>query len=77
MEKSDPPDVSPNSPLELLFAKNALAKVRAKAHANRSKNFSSLAHRALNNKNEIVAHPTGHVTLILTQQNNQPTIPRH
>jgi hypothetical protein len=38
--------------LELFFAKKARAK--------RSKNASSLAHRASNNKTEIVAHPTGH-----------------
>jgi hypothetical protein len=38
--------------LELLFAKNA--------RANRSKNASSLADQALNNKNKIVAHPTDH-----------------
>jgi hypothetical protein len=43
---------SPNPMLELLFAKNA--------RANCSKNTSSLAHRASNNRNEVVAHPTGH-----------------
>jgi hypothetical protein len=47
-----PPDFSPNPTLELLFAKNA--------RANRSKNASSLADRASNNKNKIVAHRTGH-----------------
>jgi hypothetical protein len=56
--------------LELLFAKNA--------RANSSKNASSLAHRASNNKNELVAHPTAAmVTLSLSQYNNQPTILRH
>jgi hypothetical protein len=38
--------------LELLFAKNA--------GANHSKSASSLAGRASNNKNKIVAHPTDH-----------------
>jgi hypothetical protein len=47
-EKS-PPNFSPNPTLELLFAK--------KARANCSKNASSLAYRASNNKNKIVAHP--------------------
>jgi hypothetical protein len=47
-----PPNFSPNPMLELLFAKNA--------RANLSKNASSLAHRALHNKNKIIAHPTGH-----------------
>jgi hypothetical protein len=45
-------DFSPNSTLQLLFVKNA--------RANRSKNASSLADRASNNKNKIVAHPTDH-----------------
>jgi hypothetical protein len=43
---------SPNPTLELLFAK--------KARTNRSKNASSLAHQASNNKIEIIAHPTDH-----------------
>jgi hypothetical protein len=46
------PDFSPNSPLELLFAKNA--------RATQSKNAPSLAHQASNNKNKIVAHLTNH-----------------
>jgi hypothetical protein len=51
-EEKSPPDFSPNPRLELLFAKNA--------RANRSKNASSLADRASNNENKIVAHSTGH-----------------
>jgi hypothetical protein len=51
-EENGVPDFSPNSPLKLLFAKNA--------RANRSKNASSPAHHASNNKNKIVAHPTDH-----------------
>jgi hypothetical protein len=51
-EEKQPPNFSPNSPLELLFAKNA--------RAYRSKNASSLAHQASNYKNKIVAHPTDH-----------------
>jgi hypothetical protein len=47
-----PPHFSPNTTLELLLAKNT--------RANRSKNASSLAHQASNNKKDIVAHPTGH-----------------
>jgi hypothetical protein len=50
MKKSPPP--SPNLTRELLFAKNT--------RANRTKNASSLADRASNNKNKIVAHPTDH-----------------
>jgi hypothetical protein len=51
-EEKLPPDFSPNPTLELLFAKNA--------RGNHSKNASSLADRASNNKNKIVAHPTDH-----------------
>jgi hypothetical protein len=51
-EEKGTSNFSPNPTLELLFAKNA--------RADRSKNASSLAHRASNNKSEIVAHPTGH-----------------
>jgi hypothetical protein len=51
-EEKAAPDFSPNPTLELLFAKNA--------RANCSKNASSLAARASNNKDEIVAHPTDH-----------------
>jgi hypothetical protein len=51
-EEKLPPNFSPNPTLDLLFPKNACA--------NRSKNASSLADRALNNKNKIVAHPTNH-----------------
>jgi hypothetical protein len=51
-EEKLPPNFSPNPTLELLFAKNT--------RANRSKNASSLADRASNNKNKIVAHPTDH-----------------
>jgi hypothetical protein len=51
-EEKLPPNFSPNPMLELLSAKNA--------RANRSKNASSLADRASNKKNKIVAHPTGH-----------------
>jgi hypothetical protein len=47
-----PPNFSPNPTLELLFAQNV--------RANLSKNASSLADRASNNKNKIVAHPTDH-----------------
>jgi hypothetical protein len=47
-----PPNFSLNPTMELLFAKNACA--------NRSKNASSLANRASNNKNKIIAHPTDH-----------------
>jgi hypothetical protein len=43
---------SPNPKFELLFAKQS--------HANQSKNISLLAHHASNNKNKIIAHPTGH-----------------
>jgi hypothetical protein len=50
--KKGSPNYSPNPTLELLFAK--------KSSANWSKNASSLAHHASNNKNKIVAHPTGH-----------------
>jgi hypothetical protein len=49
-EEKGTSNFSPNPTLELLFAKKARAK--------HSKNASSLAHRASNNKNEIVAHPT-------------------
>jgi hypothetical protein len=53
MKKSDPPiSLQIHHALELLFAKNA--------RANRSKNASSLAHQASNNKNKIVPHPTDH-----------------
>jgi hypothetical protein len=38
--------------LELISAKTLLA--------NRSKNATLLAHQASSNKNEIIAHPTGH-----------------
>jgi hypothetical protein len=51
-EEKLPPNFSANPTLELLFAKNACA--------NRSKNASSLADRASNNKIKIVAHPTNH-----------------
>jgi hypothetical protein len=43
-EEKRPPNFSPNSPLELLFAK--------KLRTNRSKNTSSLAHQASNNKKQ-------------------------
>jgi hypothetical protein len=52
MKKSPLPNFSPNPTLELLFTKNA--------HANRSKNASSLADRASYNKNKIVTHPTNY-----------------
>jgi hypothetical protein len=51
-EEKGAPDFSPNPTLELLFAKSA--------RPNHSKNASSLADQASNNKNEIVAHLTGH-----------------
>jgi hypothetical protein len=51
-EEKGTSNFSPNPTMELLFAKDA--------SANRSKNASSLAHRASNSKNEIVAHPTDH-----------------
>jgi hypothetical protein len=51
-EEKLPPDFSPNPTLKLLFAKNA--------RENRSKNASSLADRASNNKKKIIAHPTDH-----------------
>jgi hypothetical protein len=51
-EEKSPPNFSPNPTLEILFAKNA--------RANRSKNSSSLADRASDNKNKIVANPTDH-----------------
>jgi hypothetical protein len=51
-EEKWPPNFSPNPTSELLFAKTA--------RANCSKNASSLADRASNNKNKIVAHPIDH-----------------
>jgi hypothetical protein len=50
-EEKSPPDFSPNPMLELLLSKNARKSF---------KNASSLADRASNNKNKIVAHPTDH-----------------
>jgi hypothetical protein len=51
-EEKGAPNLSPNRRLELLFAKNV--------RTNRSKNASSLADGASNNKNEIVAQATDH-----------------
>jgi hypothetical protein len=55
--------------LELLFAKQL--------RANRSKNASSLAHHASNNKNKIVAHLTNHGNAQFgpaQQPTNNPTV---
>jgi hypothetical protein len=63
-EEEGAPNFSPNPTFELLFAKNA--------RANCSKNAPSLANRASNNKNEIVAHLTDHCNTHF-EQTQQPT----